>query len=129
MDGSGDSRGAGKRRPTILLVEDDDAVREITGILLDGLGYRTLQATQAEAALALLDAEPAVDLLLTDIVLPGGVNGVELAGAARRRLPGLRVLFTSGDAGAVRAVPGGSTVLQKPFRFEVLASALEAAFS
>jgi CheY-like chemotaxis protein len=121
VDGSG-NRQAGWHRSTILLVDDDDAVREVTGVLLTGLGYRILQAAQATAALALLDAEPAVDLLLTDITMPG-MNGIELAQAARRRRPALRVLFTTGDPTAVRSGP----VLQKPYRFEGLVSALEAA--
>jgi CheY-like chemotaxis protein len=122
VDGSG-NRQTGGQHPTILLVDDDDAVREITGVLLGRLGYRILQAARATAALALLDAEPAVDLLLTDITMPGGMNGIELAQAARRRRPALRVLFTTGDPAAVRSGP----VLQKPYRFEGLVSALEAA--
>jgi len=113
---------------TILLVEDDDAVRQVTGILLGGLGYRVLEAAQAPAALAVLEAERAIDLLLTDISMPGGMSGLELAAIAVRRRPALRVVVISGDTIAVAAVPGhAGTVLQKPYRFEALTRALEAA--
>jgi CheY-like chemotaxis protein len=112
---------------TILLVEDDEAVREVTGVLLGGLGYRVLEAAQAPAALALLEAERAVDLLLTDIVMPGGMSGLELAAVAVQRHPALRVIVTSGDAAAVDALPGcAGAVLQKPYRFETLTRALDA---
>jgi CheY-like chemotaxis protein len=125
MDGATGRGGSGR---TILLVEDDDAVRQVTGILLGGLGYRVLEAAQARAALALLEAERAVDLLLTDIVMPGGMSGLELAAVAMRRHPALRVILTSGDATAVAAVPAPvDAVLQKPYRFETLVRELDAA--
>jgi CheY-like chemotaxis protein len=120
-------RGEGDCR-TILLVEDDEAVRQVTGVLLGGLGYRVLEAAQAPAALALLEAEQSVDLLLTDIAMPGGMSGLELAAIAVRRHPALRVIVTSGDAAAVAAVPShAAAVLQKPYRFETLTRALDAA--
>jgi CheY-like chemotaxis protein len=121
----GTDAGSGR---TILLVEDDEAVRQVTGILLGGLGYRVLEAAQARAALALLEAERAVDLMLTDVVMPGGMNGVELAAVAVRLHPTLRVILTSGDATAVAvAPPPAGAVLQKPYRFETLVRELDAA--
>jgi CheY-like chemotaxis protein len=114
---------------TILLVEDDAAVREVTGVLLGGLGYRVLEAAQALAALALLESERAIDLLLTDIAMPG-MSGLELAAIAVRRHPALRVVLTSGDAAAAAAAPGHArAVLEKPYRFETLTRALDAALS
>jgi len=81
---------------TILLVEDDRDVREFTAELLGTLGYRVLTAIDAAAALIQLQAEPDVALLFTDIGLPGGMNGRQLADEAQSRRPGLRVLFTTG---------------------------------
>jgi CheY-like chemotaxis protein len=125
MDGAMTEPG---RARTILLVEDDEAVRQVTGILLGGLGYRVLEAAQARAALALLEAERTVDLLLTDIVMPGGMSGLELAAVAVRRHPTLRVILTSGDATGVAAAPTpAGAVLQKPYRFETLVRELDAA--
>ena len=83
---------------TVLLVEDDEDVRAFAAGSLGELGYRVLQAGDARAALDVLGAGDGVDLLITDVGLPGGVNGRQLAESARRRKPGLRVLFTSGYA-------------------------------
>ena len=83
---------------TILVVEDDVDVREmIVGILFD-LGYRTLVATNAPEALAILKQESAIDLLFTDIVMPGGMSGTELAREASSLRPGLKLLLSSGYA-------------------------------
>jgi CheY-like chemotaxis protein len=125
MNGPATKNGGDSR--TILLVEDDEAVRQVTGILLGGLGYRVLEAAQALAALALLDSERAIDLLLTDIAMPGGMSGLELAAIAVRRRPALRVVLTSGDAAAAPGHAGA--VLEKPYRFETLTRALDAALS
>jgi CheY-like chemotaxis protein len=115
---------------TILLVEDDDEVRQVTGVLLGGLGYRILEAARASAALAVLEAERDIDLMLTDIVMPGEMNGIELAAAARQRRPALRILFTSGYAEDLAAgSPIADRVLQKPYRFEELADRVGAALS
>ncbi|MFO7641239.1 MAG: ATP-binding protein [Candidatus Competibacteraceae bacterium] len=81
---------------TILVVEDETDVRLFAVKALHALGYETLQAGDAETALGLLDAAPRIALLFTDIVLPGPMDGVRLATEARRRRPGLPVLFTSG---------------------------------
>jgi PAS domain S-box-containing protein len=81
---------------TILLVEDDADVREFTSETLGDLGYRVLTAEDAATALQVLDREQGIDLLFTDIGLPGGVNGRKLADEAVRRFPALKVLFTTG---------------------------------
>ncbi|QJR14306.1 CHASE3 domain-containing protein [Usitatibacter palustris] len=86
----------GKGQGTILLVEDDEDVREFTTAVLREMGYDILSAGEAVTALRLLDEHPRVDLLFTDIGLPGGVNGRQLADAALDRRPGLRVLFMTG---------------------------------
>ena len=83
---------------TILVVEDDEDVRRFTVESLGELGYRVLQAKDAVAAQGILETGEGINLLFTDIGLPGGVNGRELAASARRRKPRLKVLFTSGYA-------------------------------
>jgi PAS domain S-box-containing protein len=108
---------AGKE--TILAVEDDDDVRAFTAEVLSDLGYRVLVASDARTALDLLEREPHVDLLFTDVGLPDGVNGRQLADEAHRRRPGLRVLFTTGYARNAIVHHGrldpGVDVLMKPF--------------
>ena len=108
-------RGAG----TILLAEDDDAVRAIAREALERAGYQVLAAANGAAALALASAhEGAIDLLLTDVIMPG-MNGRELAATLTRRRPGLRVLFASGYTDNVLvgqdALAPGVTLLDKPF--------------
>ena len=81
---------------TILVVEDDEALRSYTVEMLAELGYRVLSATNGAAAIDILDSGADIDLLFTDVVMPGGINGRQLANEAVRRRPGLKVLFTTG---------------------------------
>jgi CheY-like chemotaxis protein len=81
---------------TILVVEDDEALRAYTVETLGELGYRVLAAATGAAALEILDGTSQIDLLFTDVVMPGGINGRQLADEAVRRRPGLQVLFTTG---------------------------------
>ena len=86
----------------ILLVEDEDAVRSLTRRLLTNFGYTVLEAESGKAALDLLEgSSPRVDLLLTDIIMPGGVSGRELAERLRNKNPRLKVIFTSGYSGDI----------------------------
>jgi len=80
----------------IMLVEDDAALRQLAGRILESLGHSVRGACDGPEALRLLREDPRVDLLFTDIILPGGQNGVDIAQAAREMLPDLKVLFTSG---------------------------------
>ena len=111
-------------RETILAVEDDADVREYVVALLRDLGYRVLEASTARDALALLDAEKPPELLYTDVVLPGGMSGRELADEARGRFPSLRVLYTSGYTAS--AALADDSILVKPYRKEDLAHAIRA---
>ena len=101
------STGHGKVLPrgseTILVVDDDAEVRETTLALLSNLGYQVVLAEDGPSALARLDQAQAVDLLLTDTVMPGGMSGYDLAYEAVSRFPNLRVLRTSGRSGSVPA--------------------------
>ncbi|MBV8776476.1 MAG: response regulator [Alphaproteobacteria bacterium] len=87
------ARGNGE---TVLVVEDAPLVRTAVAKMVADLGYRPIAAESAEAALPILEDNGRIDLLFTDMVLPGGLCGEELAGLARRRRPGLAVLYTSG---------------------------------
>lgn len=81
---------------TILVVEDEPHVRESVIELLDVLGYQTLSAKDAASALELLGENSGIDLILTDIVMPGKINGIELAKQAREIIKDIKVIFTSG---------------------------------
>ncbi len=84
---------------TILVVEDDPDVREMVVAMLSDLGYRTLVAESGPEALAVLRHDDAVDLLFTDVIMPAGMSGIDLARAARRTYPDVKILLTSGYAG------------------------------
>ena len=80
----------------VVLVEDDPGVRALTQKSLDSLGYDVHIAADAYAGLSLVRSLPHVDILLTDVILPGGMSGPELAQAARTELPTIKILFMSG---------------------------------
>jgi PAS domain S-box-containing protein len=103
---------------TILLVEDDPMVRSFVATQLHGLGYRTIEAANAADALRIIDQGTAFDLLFTDIVMPGQLNGVQMAAEAAKRRSPLKVLFTSGHFD--NAIAGGrldpaALLLAKPY--------------
>lgn len=113
---------------TILLVEDDPLVRAHTEKQLVSLGYRVQTANQGPNALALIDGGLRPALLFTDVVMPDGMNGQQLADEVHKRLPGLKVLFTSGYTQGV-VTPGddwgrSASFLGKPFRRAELAAKL-----
>ena len=115
----------GRGGETILLVEDDAGVREFTAMVLQEHGYRVLQAGTGEDALEAWQWHgPRVRLLLTDMVLEGGLTGLELASKLRAENPGLKVICTTGyQREALKnfpPVPGGYHYLQKPCRFQTL---------
>ena len=107
---------------TVLVVEDDEAVRETARDVLASLGYRALTAADAADALTILRRDEPIDLLFTDIVMPGQMNGVELAREARQLRGDLKVLLTSGYAAlAQNRAADGFVVLGKPYRHSQLA--------
>ena len=87
---------AARASETILLVEDNEGVREYAKGVLEGLSYAVLEAATADDALRLIKKRPSITLLFTDVVLPGLTSGRELADAVRRKYPGLPVLYTTG---------------------------------
>jgi CheY-like chemotaxis protein len=116
-------RGGGE---TILVAEDHPDVRSFTVEMLRELGYRVLEAMDGHAALRVLDAHREIVLLFTDIGLPRGMNGRQLADEAQRRKRGLKVLFTSGYARNAIVHHGrldpGVELIVKPFTFATLAT-------
>lgn len=110
----------------ILVVEDDEMVRSYVISQLVSLGYEIQEASSAEQALLLLDEGQTFDLLFTDVVMPGGMNGQQLAGLAKHRVPGIRVLLTSGYTEDAIVHEGrldpGVNLLSKPYRRAQLAS-------
>jgi PAS domain S-box-containing protein len=111
---------------TILVVEDDDELRKYAREVLEELGYHVMSAGSAAAALATLNGSHQIDLLLTDVVMPGGMNGRQLADKAVGHRPGLRVLYMTGYTRNAIIHQGrldrGISMISKPFSFEELAS-------
>lgn len=120
-----DDASAPRGGENVLVVEDDEVSREIAVKMLEKLGYCTLQAATGRVALEMLRAEgPAIDALFTDIVLPGDMNGFDLARRARELYPDIKVLYTSGYS--ENALPEyqlgiGEVLISKPYRKSSLA--------
>ncbi len=114
-------RGAGE---TVLVVDDEEPVRMLVTEVLSESAYRTLEARDGRTAMEILKTDVRIDLLVTDVGLPGGMNGRQLADAAREMRPGLKILFITGYAenAVVGAghLPPGMAVLVKPFAMAAL---------
>jgi CheY-like chemotaxis protein len=114
---------------TILVVEDEPAVREHSVNSLRDLGYRVLAAEDGQAALRVLAREVEIDVLFTDVGLPGGMSGRQLVEAARVRRPDLKVVYTTGYARNAIVHGGildpGTELLPKPFSYAALAAKIQ----
>ncbi len=110
---------------TVLVVEDDDGVRETSVALLTDLGYRVLKANDAQSAFAIVTSGVGIDLLFTDVVMPGPMRSTELARKAKALFPGMAVLYTSGytENSIVHGgrLDAGVELLSKPYTREALA--------
>ena len=115
---------------TVLIVDDEPSVRMLVTEVLEEVGYAAIEAADGVSGLKVLQSDVRIDLLITDVGLPGGVNGRQMADAARRVRPKLRVLFITGYAeNAARGnghLEPGMHVLTKPFAMETLASRIKA---
>jgi CheY-like chemotaxis protein len=115
---------------TILIVDDDEDILQIASTYLSNQGYTVIQAKDGAEGLRLIEAMPEIHLLFTDIVMPGDIDGFELAHRARQLRPDLRVLYTSGF---LKEVPWGEKgvgygrLLQKPWRLDALEHAVRRA--
>ncbi|UVW30073.1 PAS domain S-box protein [Massilia sp. H6] len=115
---------------TVLLIEDERALRDIIEEVLHDAGYRVLTAQDGRTGLQILNSKTRIDLLATDVGLPGGLNGRQVADAARVQRPGLKVLFITGYADTAAVGNGqldaGMEVLTKPFEISALARKVRA---
>jgi PAS domain S-box-containing protein len=113
-------------RGTVLLVEDSREVAEVTSTLFEQLGYRVVRSENASEALRHLQQGIHFDLLFSDIVMPGPMNGLALAQACRDNFPDIPVLLTSGYSDAAQMADGRFDILRKPFELSALERAIEA---
>jgi CheY-like chemotaxis protein len=111
---------------TILVVEDNDDVRSYSVDILRELGYRVVEAHDGPSALRLLERQARVDLVFTDVVLPSGLTGAQVAAEVKKRRPNIKVLFTTGYARSAIVHHGrldpGLQLITKPFSFAELAA-------
>ena len=127
-EGTPEPRGPPRadRGETVLVVDDEPTVRMLVTEVLEDLSYTAVEAADGAAALRVLQSDTRIDLLITDVGLPGGMNGRQLADAGRAQRPGLKVLFITGYAENAAVGNGhlepGMHVLTKPFAMEALAS-------
>jgi len=120
--------GAKKHAGTVLLVEDNAEVAEVGKAYFEELGYTVKQAASAQAGLDVVERDRDIDVVFSDILMPGGMNGLELADAIRRHFPHIVVLLTTGySSSAQDAVRQGFAVLQKPYDLAALDRALREA--
>jgi CheY-like chemotaxis protein len=117
-----DAAGGGE---VVLVIDDDPTVRMLVGEVLAESGYAVIEAPDGPAGLKVLDSNARIDLLITDVGLPGGMNGRQVADAARVKRGDLKVLFITGYAenaviGQTR-LANGMFVVTKPFQMDVLA--------
>ncbi|HLI23186.1 MAG TPA: response regulator [Stellaceae bacterium] len=117
-----------KGHETVLVVEDNDLVLDLVAEMMKDLGYEVLTAVDARSALWIIEHDDHIQLLFTDVMMPNHMNGIDLARAAKRRRPDLKVLLTSGYAAFGPAADGGAEfpVLPKPYRRGELARRVRA---
>ena len=122
--GASHARCDGAARGQVLLVEDDAEVAALTREMLSYLGFSVIQAASPDAALGALADGRSVDVVLSDIMMPGGVSGLDLAREIRRRQPNLRIVLTTGYAEAAASMDSDLQLLLKPYTLEAVAKAL-----
>ena len=114
---------------TVLVVDDEPTVRMLVADILEDLGYTSIEAGDSAAGLKVLQSDVRIDLLVTDVGLPGGMNGRQVADAGRVLRPDLKVLFITGYAENAAVGNGhlepGMQVITKPFVMEVLAARIK----
>ena len=115
---------------TVLIVDDEPSVRMLVTDVLEELGYTAIEAADGAAGLSVLQSDVRIDLLVSDVGLPGGMNGRQMADAARVTRPDLKVLFITGFAQNAAVGNGqlepGMHVMTKPFAMEAMATRIKA---
>ncbi len=115
----------GSAAARILVVEDDPEVADVCAAALEEAGYAVRRVESAREALDLLTNEDEVDLIFSDVVMPSGMSGVQLAKAVRQNHPDLPVLLTTGySSAAMEALSAGFPILNKPYRIDALRRAI-----
>ena len=112
----------------VLIVEDDKSLRGATGELFNILGYETVMAADGQAALKILEQDQTIDFLFTDVVMPKGINGVELIERAREMRPNIKVLMASGypfDKIDTHGAVDESSFIIKPYRVAQIAAKMQ----
>jgi PAS domain S-box-containing protein len=112
---------------TVLVVEDNPEVQEVAGLLLGELGYRVFYVQSAAAGLELLASGEAIDLVFTDVIMPGELDGLALARRIKEEYPDVAVLLTSGYAKALHTLEAGLPLIRKPYQLQTLARAIREA--
>ena len=122
-----------RRKPKILVVEDQEGVREVAAGFLTEFGYEVIEAEDGITALSLLQEHKDIDLMFSDVVMPGGLNGFDVAQAAEQIIPDLLILHTSGyPKGAMvhsEEPRLKDNIIMKPYRREELKRAIDEAFA
>jgi CheY-like chemotaxis protein len=127
-----DAPSNGGKARTVLVVDDDPAMRQLAVRHLTALGYGVVEAANAAVAIATLETEPAIDLLFTDVIMPGEMDGLALAGMVVRRWPKVRIVVTSEVAATTIAkddLGTGISLLPKPYHKDDLARTLHEALA
>ena len=116
------------RAPTVLVVDDDPDVRELAAGMLREAGHAVLEASTGQEAVVLFEAHPEIDLIFTDIVMPG-IDGFRVADVAKTRRPEVKILYATGFSGRAAEYLGvvHGEILPKPYRGPQLAAAVERA--
>ena len=113
----------------VLIVDDECDLLEVTSSYVQDLGFKVLPASDGNLALKVVEENPDIEFLLTDIVMPGGLNGVSLAQRVKERLPDVKILYMSGFPSGVIADKSGieldAPLITKPFSYEELVSAMD----
>jgi CheY-like chemotaxis protein len=113
------------QRPMVLVVDDSPEVAEVTSSLFEHLGYDTIYRESAEAALKLLADGNKIDLVFSDIVMPGAIDGVGLASEVQSQYPHLPVILTTGYSDAAATAPPNLPILRKPFDVDALRNCIQ----
>jgi two-component system, NtrC family, sensor kinase len=109
----------------ILVVEDDPEVADVCAAALEEFGYSVKRVESAHKAIEMLATENEIDLVFSDVVMPAGMSGVQMARVVRERFPDLPVLLTTGySSAAMEALSAGFPILNKPYRIDALRRAI-----
>lgn len=110
----------------ILVVEDDQEVADVCAAALEEFGYSVQHVDSAHKAIEILSTKDEVDLVFSDVVMPAGMSGVQMARVVRERFPDLPVLLTTGySTAAMEALSAGFPILNKPYRIDALRRAID----